>query len=231
MDDDTEHLIETDPAAEAFERLEGQMALVRRAVEHLARAKEQAPDYSETLGTIAHNLDVYGRMVKAMRQSPALALTPEAFAEQMAAAGRGARAGDAAMMQQGQADMRAAANELRAWTASARGASDQLRRLWQAAACGVLVGVLVWAIIPGLIARTAPEGWQWPERIAARMLRLDRWEAGERLLAGAEPERWRTVLFANHLVQDNREYVAACRTAAAKIKRGVRCTLVVGDQK
>ena len=64
---------ETDPAAAAFAHLAEKVDVLEAAIAGLAAKREAAPDYSETLGIIAHNLNAYGAMVKAMRQSPALA--------------------------------------------------------------------------------------------------------------------------------------------------------------
>ena len=56
---------EPDPATQAFARLEGEMALVRRAVQNLATEKAEIdiPDYSNTLGEMAKRLVAikYGR--------------------------------------------------------------------------------------------------------------------------------------------------------------------------
>ncbi|WCM29915.1 DUF6118 family protein [Sphingomonas sp. QA11] len=142
-------------------------------------------------------------------------------------AGKEARAGEAAMLKQAQADMRAAASELRVWAESARNASDQRRRLGWAAAGGVLAGAALWTTLPGVVARAAPASWSWPERIAARGLRLDMWEAGERLLSRSDVERWRTVVLANRMLQDNREDIVRCRQMAAKAAKAVRCTIVI----
>ncbi len=48
-----------DPAAEAFARLEGELALMRRAVQHLAaeRADIVIPDYGPTLIDIANTFE------------------------------------------------------------------------------------------------------------------------------------------------------------------------------
>ena len=70
-----------DPATRAFTRLEGEMAMMRRAVEHLATEKSEIdiPDYSKTLGEMAN------RLVSIERQ-PAMQMTPEDFEARMTAA-------------------------------------------------------------------------------------------------------------------------------------------------
>lgn len=109
-------------------------------------------------------------------------------------------------------------------------AQDQRRKRHKWGIGGALAGIALWSFLPGFIAHTMPTSWHWPERMAARTLDLDRWAAGERLLATAEPERWQTVLFSNALVQDNRDAISKCRDAAAKTKQPVRCTIRIKGQ-
>jgi hypothetical protein len=78
---------EADPAAAAFAHLAEKVDVLETAIAGLAAKGEAAPDYTETLGIIAHNLNAYGAMVKAMRQSPALQITLQEIAECFAAAG------------------------------------------------------------------------------------------------------------------------------------------------
>jgi hypothetical protein len=63
--------------------------------------------------------------------------------------------------------------------------------------------------------------------LAARTLRLDGWSAGERLMAVTDPERWRTVVLANHIVQDNRDAITGCRTQARKSGKITHCTITI----
>ena len=49
---------ESDPATEAFARLEGEMAMVRHSVQNVARERADivSPDYTATLGQMADQL-------------------------------------------------------------------------------------------------------------------------------------------------------------------------------
>lgn len=59
----------------------------------------------------------------------------------------------------------------------------------------------------------------WPESMAARTLRFDRWSADERLLGTADRDHWRATVLGNSIVRDNQEAIAAClRTAAQEPK-------------
>ena len=77
------------------------------------------------------------------------------------------------------------------------------------------------------IARALPAGWSVPERMAAATLRLDRWEAGARLMQSANPQGWARVSEASELVQANRAALGDCRKAAVRDGKAQRCTLVL----
>lgn len=47
------------------------------------------------------------------------------------------------------------------------------------------------AILPGAVARSLPVSWAVSERIAARMLGVDMWQAGQQMMAKADPGRFR----------------------------------------
>lgn len=238
MDEDIQ---EGDDPAEAFDRLraviEGQdreLALLRRAVEGLAaeRGAIDVPDYSETLGhlqqgvnTAAENIGRIGQFLKA---APALAMTPEQMAQRIAAAGSAARREDQAALAKAGEDKARVMADLRAIAGSAWTRAEQKnRQLWFGLG-GVAVGILVWAIVPGLVARDlAPASWQWPERMAARTLDLPPWEAGQRMMNIAAPESWRAIVAGDKIVAANRDTIDGCRKAAGKRREAVRCTIRV----
>lgn len=163
---------ESDSAAEAFARLEGQTALMRRAVEHLAleRADIVIPDYGRTLEEMARRLGVIARSLENIADHPALQLTPESLGARIAAAAEAARRADHDRIRQVQRDLNQATQDMRSVTTRARTAADQRRRLFQAAGGGLLAGILLWSFLPGAIARAMPESWHWTECMAARML-------------------------------------------------------------
>lgn len=222
-------LPDADPAAQAFARLAEKVDLLEAAITGLAAKREATPDYSDTLGEIAALLQKIREAIQTLARRPAMQLTPDAMVEQIATAATKARAADAATIRLAQERLEKVAGRLEYLEGTVVTARDQRRRLIWAAAIGALAGIVLWSFLPGFVARTAPIGWYWPERMAARMLDLDRWTAGERLMATAEPERWRTVLFSNALVQENRNAIGKCREAAAKASKPVRCTIEVGS--
>lgn len=214
-----------DPAARAFGQLAEKVDLLEAAIAGLAAKREAMPDYSETLGEIAALLEKMRAAIKTLAGRPAMTLTPDAMAEQIAAVAAKARAQDAATISQAVERLNKAAAQIEYLEGKVTDARDQRRRLRWAVGAGVLAGVVAWSIAPGFIARAMPTSWHLPERMAARTLDLDRWMAGERMLATAEPERWQTVLFSNALAQDNRDAIGKCRASAVKIKKAVRCTI------
>src|SRR3546814_4919994 len=73
-----------DPQA-AFEQLRGEVALVRLAVEGLARAREsiEIPDYQPTLANTEKILLALTQRVDVIAKSPAIKLTPETLGERV----------------------------------------------------------------------------------------------------------------------------------------------------
>lgn len=229
---DPQGMQEPDPATQAFEQMRGEMALVRRAVEKLAaeRADIVIPDYSATLAEIAQRLAATAQGIKTLAEQPAMQITPDDMASRIDAAAVNARRSDYAAIAEAQSRFDQAAHDLRAVVRSARAAEQQRQHLYWSAVGGVLVGMLLWAIVPGVLARSAPQRWQWPERTAAHMLGLEPWAAGERILARSNPERWQMVVFANRLVQENREVVAGCRKAVVEAAAPQRCTITIAPE-
>ena len=85
--------VESDPAAEAFARLEGEMALVRRAVQHLAseRADIIIPDYGATLTEMTKRLEDMAENLDCIEEHPAMQVTPDNFGRRIEAAAEAAR--------------------------------------------------------------------------------------------------------------------------------------------
>jgi hypothetical protein len=238
MDDDNQ---EGGDPAEAFDRLraviEGQdreLALLRRAVEGLAaeRAHIDVPDYSETLGRMQQGVDATADRIAVINdviaRSPALAITPEQMAQRIAAAGNAARREDQAVLAKASEDKARIMAELRAIVGSAWTRADQKNQQVWFGLGGAAIGILAWAILPGLVAREiAPASWQWPERMAARTLDLPRWEAGQRMMQSAAPEAFANIAAGDRIVTANREVLKACRKRANKVREKVRCTVSV----
>lgn len=225
-------------AAEAFARLDdrvagldGRIALMVRAVEHMAaeRLNIEIPDYNPTLEkTNAHLAGIHKRM-KAIEDAPALGMTPEDMGARIAAAAQKAREADRANVQQVQQNQAGAVQALHQIIGNARIQDQQRQHLLWGIGGGILAGCLFWAILPGMVARTMPESWHWPERIAARTVgEPSLWEAGSRLMRADSPEAWRAIVDAIEMRRQNPEVIDACEKRYAKAKRSVRCTIRIG---
>lgn len=219
-----------DEAAQAFEALRAEVTLMRRAVERLTAERTElpeTPDYSETLGVISNNLLATAQRVDAIVDSPALKLTPEALGRQIASAATTVRAEDhrvLAAARQGLEDM---IRQLRGYMVSQRTAFDQYRWIWLTALISLLAGMVIWAIFAGVVARSVPASWQWPERMAARSLNMEMWPAGQDLMASADPRRWDSIVAGDAIIAPNRDAIAACQRAATKAKKPVHCMIEV----
>lgn len=219
-----------DPATAAFQRLEGEIAMMRRAVEQLAteRASIDVPDYSSTLGEMAEHLEAAATMLGNIADKPAMDLTPENMAQRIDRAARQGRQSDREQISAAVNRYDHAMRELTQVVASAHTAVDQRERLKWAGGGGVLAGCLLWAIIPGPIARALPESWHMPEKIAARALgEPSIWEAGVRLMRFGSPEAYRAIADAAEMRHHNRDAIAACEKNAAKRKRSVWCMIKI----
>lgn len=207
-----------DPAAEAFEALRAEVAQVRAAVEALSHA--QGPDYSPTLGAIAQRLET-------VEGHPALQLTPEGYRRQVQAATDYVRQGLHAEFRELIDDIRSARAQLQQLGANLRARDQQDRWLLYAAGAGAALGVFLWVMMSGPIARRLP--WDLGEKMAARTLGLDRWQAGQQLMRSAAPEDWRRIVWATGIEKDNRAALEQCSAAAAKAGKAQRCTVTVRD--
>ena len=219
-----------DPAALAFEALREEVALLRRGVAGLAaeRAAIEIPDYSETLGQIMRTSAATAAGLKALGAMPALRLTAQDWGHEIAAASEHARRADQEALAGARDACQQATHDMAASLSSARLAEKQHRWLLWTGAVGILAGTLLWAIGAGAVARAMPESWYWPERMAARILRLDREAAGARLIETAAPDRWRDIVLGYRIVSDNRDAIVHCQEAATHETMPTRCVIEVG---
>ena len=219
-----------DPVA-AFEQLRGEVALLRRAVEGLTAAREaiDIPDYEPTLARTEKVLGLLVQQTDAMRRSPAMAITPETMGSRLNASVVQAVSAARGEVQASKSALDGAAMDLRRLAASVRSANEQKRWLWLVGGGGLFLGLLLYAMLAGPIARLMPTSWHWPERMAVRLLGTGTvWETGRHLMISASPQSWNEIAAAVTLFDDNRRAIEKCRAAAAKGEKTVRCTIKVG---
>ena len=208
------------------------MALIRRAVQHLAaeRADIVIPDYGPTLTEMTKRLGAIAGSIGDIAEHPAMQVTPDGFGRRIEAAAQAARRDDQGRIIDAYNELRQAAQDMRAVTSHARTSAEQRRSVFQAVGGGVLGGILLWSFLPGTIARAMPESWQWPERMARHLLG-DRTitDAGIRLIRSQNPRLWDDIAEATELLSVNRNAIRRCKESARRSKRQVTCAVQVRD--
>lgn len=219
---------EPDPAAEAFGRLEGQIALVRRAVEHLAaeRADIVVPDYGPTLVEMKASLEAVGRCLSRIEQMPAMTVTPETLGSRIEAAARSARKDDEDVIRHWKSAAHGQQQAIAQALGSAVKHSEQLRRERMAFVAGAALAALLMMFVPGMIARTLPASWQVPEWMARRVLgEASAVEAGIRMVRSKDPVQWAAIADSARFEHENRSALQRCKEAAGKVGGAVNCTV------
>jgi hypothetical protein len=220
---------EPDPAAQAFARLAEKVDLLEAAIAGLAAKREAAPDYSETLGEIAALLDKMRDAITTLARRPAMQLTPDEMARQIAAASKTARAEDGATIGQARDRIDKAASRIEYLADTVATAREQRRRIIWGICGGEIAGMLLWSFLPGVILRALPQGWHMPEKMAAHILDAPSlWAGGTRMMQADSPLAWEGLNHAAELLRDNREAVETCRNSAAKAKEPGRCMIRIG---
>jgi hypothetical protein len=210
-------------AARAFDDLRAEVSVLRRALESLSAAWQanQAPDYTPTLGAISKRLQEVVARLQAIEGHPALRMTPEHHQHAMAQAGSVVMHESVSRLDLAMQAIRGHASELRALIGSVREQDRQLKWLVVTGVTALLIGLLTSPVF----ARSLPFGLDG--RVAAFIMRTDRWDAGSDLMAAGNPEAWKGVMAAVDLSKANREALSACRDAAARTKKEQRCLISV----
>ncbi len=229
---------EGDAAAEAFDAMRGELALLRRAVERLAAERAEVPeppDYSETLGELQRGVDTaaenIARIGQFLKAAPALAMTPEQMAQRITAAGAAARREDQAALATARQGLEDVTRQLHAYVVSGRTGDEQNRSLRWTAGIGVIVGIVLWAAFGGALLRATPDSWRWPERAASRTLGGSTWEGARRLAASDSPDAWNAMVAGAVIGRGNDEALERCTRAANKTGEPVRCTVRIRPEE
>ncbi|WP_157215362.1 DUF6118 family protein [Flavisphingomonas formosensis] len=186
MDQDSSNEGDTGTAAQAFAELRAEVSLLRRGIERLTDERTAQPDYAPTLEAMAKSIDDICTWARRVSERPALRLTPESLAREITAAAANSRAEDRKMLGEVAGAMNAAVGRIDGMVARSRSVREQKRLLNGNRAGFAAAGMLLWAILPGVVARSLPQSWAVPERMAARVLRMDMGQAGRRMMAAAD---------------------------------------------
>lgn len=137
---------ERDDPALAFERLRGEVSLLRHAVEALTTARESIdiPDYEPTLERTEKVLGILVQQIDGVRKSPAMRLTPENMGGRLDASVAEATRELRAQVQATDMVLRGAARDLSDMVASARRGDEQNRWLYIVGGVGLVLGLLLY---------------------------------------------------------------------------------------
>ncbi|WP_454887400.1 DUF6118 family protein [Sphingomonas oryzagri] len=233
----------TNTAAEAFarlaarvegmeERLDGRMAMMTRALEHIAIEKQgiEIPDYNPTLTRMSGHLADVGKRMKAVESAPALQMTPESMAERIGKAAETARKADDTAFRQWDKLLDAKVRQVEAIIGTADTRDRQKTMLLAVGLATGFVAFLSGIFLPVMVLRALPARWHEPEAMAAWVMGEPGFiDAGARLLHVGDPAGWQAVRAAAEMRHANRDTIAACEGAAVKAKAPVRCTIRIGN--
>lgn len=215
----------------AFEAMTHKLAVLIAAVEGFAARQQElhSRDYTEDLARIHACQEDAAATIETLASSPALQLTPEVIAGQIHHAT--AKASEVERQHFGAAriDLDRTVLTINDIVQAILRGLQQLRWLGIAAGVGVVAGFLLGWAVPDVVDRAVPEGWHWPEERAASVLQRDGWAAGERMLQVSDPERWQALREASSVWASNAKVLEDCGQRAAKVRKGVTCSISVGD--
>jgi Family of unknown function (DUF6118) len=219
---------EADPAAKAFLEMRNALAGMTMAVNKMAGDWNtlEIPDYTETLGKMATNFEALAEELEELSSKPALELTPDALAKQIAAAGAVARKAEQESLASAKATFVKLGSEMAGFVASARTENQQNKWVLGFGGLCLTFGLVAATALPGPIYRALPASWHWPEKRAANMLDRDLWEAGERLQAVADPKRWELRSRIERVTADSKDRIALCLSTATKARAPIKCNFV-----
>lgn len=221
-------------AAEAFEAMRGELALLRRAVEGLAAERAQAPepiDYSETLGKITKGLNAALHRIDVLAKAAEDGVAPRYVADRIVAASVSARAEDQRTIAAARQGLEDVTRQLHGYVVSGRTSDEQNRWLGLAAIGGAIIGIVLWALLAGPILRVTPDSWRWPERAAARTLGGSAWEGARRLATVNGPDTWNAMVTGAVIGRGNEDALERCQRAANKAGEPVRCTVRIRPEE
>ena len=218
-------------AAQAFEALQAEVALQRRAIEALGEALDgvlegRTPlDLSPDIARILQGQAQVAQHVEQLRLHPVLKLTPVQYGEALAQAGGVVVREAAQQLKNATQEVERERAQLRELVGSVQGNRRHRQLLWWWAVPAALAAGLV---LSPLLVRSLPVGWS--SQAAAFLVKQDRWAGGGLLMQLESPSQWLGLAEAMRLARTNEAALAGCRSLAAKTRREQRCAIVVPVQ-
>jgi hypothetical protein len=168
---------DTGGAERAFEALRMEVAALHRIVEG-----QTAPDYALTLGAIAKEMQAIGARLDTIENHPAIAMTPESYSGRLDAAMERAHQACSKAVWDAKAQLGDAVRQVEHLAGAVSTREEQRRWFGVATACGVMLGIALWYILPSLLP------WGAGDWLASSLIGGGRWRAGETLMERASPE-------------------------------------------
>jgi hypothetical protein len=221
-----------DGATIAFVEMRDSFSTMARAVSSLSGEWKALviPDYSKTLEKVAMELKANADQLGQWAEKPALKLTHQALSDAIIKAGSAARAEDHAALNTAIKAFNQTEKDMTGALVSARTAQAQDKRLRRVSINCMSAGMVLWAILPGMVIRAMPTSWHLPERLAARTIGTGIWEAGGRLMEASNPEDWGFIVKASQIASDNRQAIESCVKMASRRHADVSCTITVKSE-
>ncbi|MGH7077808.1 MAG: DUF6118 family protein [Acetobacteraceae bacterium] len=218
-------MAEADGAEQAFAALRAEVTAQHRVLERMAAAltasdRQEAPDYSPTLGAIAKELKAVTARLGALEQMPALAVTPEHQAAglrlEIEKANEEMRRG----LGHSRVELDGAVSTLRELIGAVRTRRDQQQWLCAVGGIGVMLGVLLWFLLPLVLP------WGAGDWLSALPLGGGPLQAGAALMQRADPATWDRMVGLYRACPPDRatescEAAMAARTASSPPERHV----------
>ena len=215
-----------DPA-QAFEDLRAEVSVLRRAIEAMPAAmrENRPPDYSQDLAVIGKGLDEVGEQLETILKSPALTRTPEEQGQAIAVAGANLIREAAQRFDRATQEAERERSRLSGLIGQVWAQDRQFRMLCWTGGAALAVGLLLSPVVAGVL----PFGLN--TRVAALVMREDRWAAGSELMRTANPQAWARLSQEAELLKDNQDAMDACRAALARTGRSQRCVVTLTPPK
>lgn len=226
MDGRAEPGNEAGDPAQAFEDLRAEVSVMRRAVEALPRALAEKlppapPDYRSDIGKVTQALlAVVGRL-DVIDKHPALRLTPEQHRQAIASAGSDLMNKAAKKLDDAALEHTQTAGKLAGMIGTIRAKASQRNWVIYTSLAAFVVGL----VASPFIARVLPYGLNG--RVAALIMKDDRWDAGWDLINAADPGDGGDAVYGFNLVQANRDALDACKKLAIKAGKDQKCQIIV----
>jgi len=211
-----------DPA-QAFEDLRAEVSVLRRAIEAMPAAmrENRPPDYSQDLAVIGKGLDEVGEQLETVLKSPALIRSPEEQGQAIAVAGANLIREAAQRFDRATQEAERERSRLSGLIGQVWAQDRQFRMLCWTGGAALALGLLLSPIVAGFL----PFGLN--ARVAALVMREDRWTAGGGLMRTANPQAWARLSQDAELLKDNQDAMDVCRAALARTGKSQHCVVTL----